>query len=398
MKYCTIWSVLLSCTSYAFGDWHGFRGTNGNGFADLEIPPNLSMTAPGSWKTELPGRGLSSPIVVEDLVFITASSGPQQRNLHIIACNAESGKLVWEKIFRATGRTICHDKTCVAASTMISNGQIVIAQFSSNDVFCLDLKGDLIWLRGLTFDYPNIANGLGMSSSPVLANGVLIAQVENDADSFTFGLNVKNGTTLWKKNRPRGANWTSPVVLNNDSMILVGLQSKAGISFIEPSSGESVWNYLDGAATIPSSTIVRDNSVVVPSNGLTALQIPAAGKEPIQIWRNNKLAPGTGSPAISGDKLFVINRANVLTSALTASGEIKWRLRLKGPISASPITTQNLLFVFSEEGVGQVVDISKEEGEIIQEIDLQDTILCTPAATKGALFLRSDHFLWKLSS
>ena len=237
-----------------------------------------------------------------------------------------------------------------------------------------------------------------MSSSPVLANGVLIAQVENDADSFTFGLNVKNGTTLWKKNRPRGANWTSPVVLNNDSMILVGLQSKAGISFIEPSSGESVWNYLDGAATIPSSTIVRDNSVVVPSNGLTALQIPAAGKEPIQIWRNNKLAPGTGSPAISGDKLFVINRANVLTSALTASGEIKWRLRLKGPISASPITTQNLLFVFSEEGVGQVVDISKEEGEIIQEIDLQDTILCTPAATKGALFLRSDHFLWKLSS
>ena len=82
---------------------------------------------------------------------------------------------------------------------MVSDGKVVVAQFSSNDVFCLDMKGNLVWLRGLTFDYPNIANGLGMSSSPVIAQGVLIAQVENDADSFTFGINLKNGDNIVEK-------------------------------------------------------------------------------------------------------------------------------------------------------------------------------------------------------
>ena len=86
---------------------------------------------------------------------------------------------------------------------MVSDGKVVIAQFSSNDLFCLDLQGGLKWIRGLTFDYPNIANGLGMSSSPVLAGGVLISQVENDADSFAFGINLESGSTLWAPKSPQ---------------------------------------------------------------------------------------------------------------------------------------------------------------------------------------------------
>ena len=81
-----------------------------------------------------------------------------------MAFDAETGKKRWERNFKATGRTICHTKTCVAASTLASDGDYLVAQFSSNDVFCLDLKGNLRWLRGMTYDRPNIANGLGMSS------------------------------------------------------------------------------------------------------------------------------------------------------------------------------------------------------------------------------------------
>ena len=112
---------------------------------------------------------------MNELALLTASSGPKEQNLHILAFSVKDGKLVWERKFKATGRTICHKKTCVAAPTMVSDGKVVIAQFSSNDLFCLDLQGGLKWIRGLTFDYPNIANGLGMSSSPVLAGGVLIS-------------------------------------------------------------------------------------------------------------------------------------------------------------------------------------------------------------------------------
>ena len=396
MNYVSITAFILCLPLSLLGNWLSFRGDSGNGIINHSLSPDIGTKSKSAWKAELPGRGLSSPIVVGGRVYLTASSGPKQETLHVISYNGNTGKKDWEKTFKATGRTVCHEKTCVAAPTMVSDGKVVVAQFSSNDVFCLDLEGNLKWLRGLTYDYPNAANGLGMSSSPVIANGVLIAQVENDAESFTAGLSLRNGTTLWKKDRPRGANWTSPTVLGKGKKQQVALQSMKGISVIDPKSGKDQWKYEDGAATIPSSTVLG-NTILVPSNGLTALQAREDGKSHTQLWQDNKLGPGTGSPTISGNQLYVINKANVLTCAKIKSGEILWRIRLKGPVSGSPVATKDHLFVFNEAGLGQVVRLDGEEGKTVSSIDLKETILCTPAVSDGGLYVRSDNTLWKLS-
>ena len=228
---------------------------------------------------------------------------------------------------------------------------------------------------------------------PFLLKGVMIAQVENDAESFTFGLNLQNGMSIWRKtDQEEQTDITRSS--KKGSSTWVGLQSKKGLAFINPLDGEVLWNFEGGASTIPSSAITDENTVIVPSNGLTAFEQPIAAKSPTTKWKNNKLAPGTGSPTVFDKEVFVVNRANVLTSASTENGEINWRLRIKGPVSASPITTGNLLLVFNEEGLGQIVDISdRKEGKLIKEIDLKDTILCTPAADKGSVFVRSDKNL-----
>jgi outer membrane protein assembly factor BamB len=396
MKYASITTFILFLPLSLLGDWLSFRGGSGNGIIDHDLSPNIGTKSKSAWQTKLPGRGLSSPIIVGERVFLTASSGPRQATLHVIAYDGKTGKKDWEKTFKATGRTICHKKTCVAAPSMVSNGEVVVAQFSSNDVFCLDLDGNLKWLRGLTYDYPNAANGLGMSSSPVIAQGVLVAQVENDAESFTAGLSLTDGTTLWKKDRPRGANWTSPTVLGAGKNQQVALQSMKGVAVIDPKTGKDQWIYEDGAATIPSTTI-SGNTILVPSNGLTALQARDDGKSHTQLWRDNKLGPGTGSPTISGNNFYVVNKANVLTCAETKSGKIIWRMRLKGPMSGSPVSTGKHLFIFNEEGLGQVIELGKDEGKTVASIDLEETILCTPAVSQGALYIRSDSLLWKLA-
>ena len=388
--------LFLLLLSSLHADWLAFRGSQGNGSFDRTAPSSLSLKSRDGWSQALPGRGLSSPILVGDLVVLTASSGPNQETLHILAFDARSGSPRWERKFKATGRTICHEKTCVAACTLVSDGKALVAQFSSNDVFCLDLQGQLLWLRGLTFDYPNAANGLGMSSSPVLAEGVAIIQVENDADSFTFGLDLANGATLWKKDRPRGANWTSPIVMRTKGREIVALQSKDGLTAIEPSSGEEIWSFDGGASTIPSSAWSQQGLVLVPSNGLTALKMNATGERPEKVWTDNKLKPGTGSPTVVKDKVYVVNGANVLSCAEITSGKILWRLRLKGPVSSSPVANSDRLFLFSETGLGQVVGLGKSEGKVIGTVDLEDTILCTPALASDGLFVRSDKKLWKL--
>lgn len=394
---CNLLFLSLSLLS-AQADWLCFRGSAGNGSSDLSIPAKLKITGQKSWAQDIPGRGLSSPIVIGDTIYLTASSGPYQEDLHILAYSSIDGLQQWQRTFKATGRTVCHKKTCVAASTLASDEKVIIAQFSSNDIFCLDLAGNLKWVRGLTFDHPNIANGLGMSSSPVIVNGVAIAQVENDADSFTFGLDLTNGITVWKKQRPKSANWTSPVIMTKKGQALVGLQSKEGMTAIEPRTGETVWEYQEGASTIPSSAWAEQGIILVPSNGITALQLGDNLQNFRQIWEDNKLKPGTGSPSCHRGSLYVINNANVLSCASVKTGKIKWRLRLKGPISSSPLITEEHLYVFSENGLGQVVNLLSEKPEVIHTVDLDATILCSPAITQNAILVRSDNKLWKLSN
>jgi len=392
----TIHLTLILSLCCANADWTSFRGSSGNGFANEPgLPKKLDDKKSIAWKMELPGRGLSSPIVVGDSVFLTASSGPRQERLHVISINTKNGETLWERQFQATGRTVCHKKTCVAAPTAVSDGKVVVAQFSSNDVFCLDLEGNLKWLRGLTLDYPNAANSLGMSSSPVIADGVFVTQVENDADSFSAGIDLKSGKTLWRKSRPKGANWTSPTVLKGaKGEELAVLQSGKGLLVVEPKTGKDRWNYAEGASTIPSTTVMGD-SLFIPSNGLTAVKSREDGRSHTQLWRANKLAPGTASPVISGNRIYVLNKANVLTSANPSNGELGWRLRLKGPFSGSPVANKTHFYVFSEDGLGQVVDLTGDEGKVVSTVDLKETILCTPAISGNALYLRSDAHLWK---
>jgi outer membrane protein assembly factor BamB len=392
-----LWLVGLGLLSLHAADWPQFRGPNGNGVAQEPGPPSKLEAGHIRWATDLPGRGLSSPIVIGDRVFVTCSSGPKQEQLHVICFNAADGSKRWERRFWATGRTMCHEKTCVAAPSPASDGRRLFAIFSSNDLVGLDLDGNLLWLRGLTRDYPNASNSLGMSSSLTVAEGVLIAMLENDSESFTAGVDVRTGTNLWKLARPKMANWTSPVVLKTAGQpTVVVLQSGQGISAVEPATGRVVWEYNDGASTIPSAT-PSEGVLYVPSHGVTALQPGPAGQSPKQLWRSAQLRPSTPSPVVLQGRVLTLNDAGVLTCGSAQDGNRLWQLRLKGPFSSTPVACGHLMFCVNEKGLLQVVDISAPEGAVASELDLGNTVLSTPSIAGDALYVRSDAKLWKLS-
>ena len=384
-------------SSLTASDWPQFRGPLSNGVSDeTDLPITLNAQKSIVWKANLPGRGLSSPIVVGDRIFVTCASGPKQDRLHVICFNAADGSKRWERQFWATGRTMCHEKTSVAAPTPASDGERVFAIYSSNDIVCLDLDGNLLWLRGLGRDYPNASNSLGMSSSLVTADGVVIAQVENDSESFTAGIDARTGLNRWKLDRPKMANWTSPVLLKTaGGKQLVALQSGKGISVVEPGTGKIVWEYTEGASTVPSST-PNGVTLFVPSHGITVLQPGVDGEAPRQLWRSAQLHPGTSSAIVLGEKVFALNDAGVLTCGEVATGQRLWQLRLKGPFSATPVGAGAYLYCVNEKGITQLVDTFKPEGEIISELDLGDTILSTPSISGGAIYIRSDGKLWKI--
>ena len=389
---------VLSLSQIASGeDWLQFRGNDHRGISlKSETPTNLSKNNI-AWKTPLPGRGLSSPIVIENRVFLTASSTADQSRLHVICTNKVNGEIEWERQFWATGRTICHEKTCVAAPTPVSDGKNIYALYSSNDLICLDLDGNLKWIRGLMQDYPNASNSLGLASSPIIVDETLIVQIENDSDSFVSGINLKDGSNIWKLARTKKANWTSPIRLNDKE---VAIQGSEGITCVSAKSGTVQWSFNEGASTIPSSVTSADSAILyVPSNGITAIKPRKDNNTPEIVWQESQLRPGTSSPIIVGDNIYIINRAGVLNAAKKDTGERLWRLRLEGSFSGSPVSSNGHIYVASErKGVFQSIDINGKEGILRGSIELGETILGTPAIANNSIFIRSDGHLWKISN
>jgi len=398
----TLW-LISGIPALPGSDWLQFRGpgssgTGGDGEDSPASTPPLTFGAENiAWKADLPGRGVSSPIVVSGRVVVTCSSGYRQDRLHVLCFDAREGRKLWERQFWATGRTMCHPKTCMAAPTPASDGKRILAFYSTNDLFSLDLEGNLLWLRGLTRDYPNASVAVGMASSPLVAGDLVVVQVENDCQSFAAGLDLETGINRWKIDRPRKPNWSSPVILPGQSPaddVLV-LQSWSRISGHEPATGREVWNYPEDCHPIPSST-PGGGVLYVPSGGLTALR-PAPGETaPRVLWKSSRLRPGTSSPLVYRGNIYIVTGNGILSCGDPANGEIIWRLRLQGPVSSSPVASGGYIFIVSEKGLIQVVKTG-EEGKLEGSTDLKETILCTPALTGGALYLRSDRHLYKFA-
>ncbi|MCP4170553.1 MAG: PQQ-binding-like beta-propeller repeat protein [Fuerstiella sp.] len=380
------------------GDWRQFRGNGTNSIALNENLPTELSGGSVAWKIELPGRGLSGPIAVGQQVVLTASSGYAQDRLHIISFDAETGETQWERQFEATGRTGCHPKMCVATPTPASDGERIFAFYSSSDLICTDLAGNLQWYRGFGAEYRNASNSLGMSSSPIVIGSTVIIQVESEAEAFAAGVDTVTGRTKWKIDRPRKANWTSPTLLpaDNGRPALALLQSSAGLSAVDPETGNVVWTFDSGASTIPSSLVV-DGTVIIPSNGLTTVKPSADGTAIESVWNSSNLSPSTPSPVVINGLTITVNSAGAISAGDITTGERLWQLRLKGKFSGTPLASNGHLFFFNEAGYAFVVRPEKEKGEIVSELDLTETILSSPAASDNALYVRSDGHLWKFA-
>ena len=377
-------------------DWTQFRGAGGDGVSTTSKLPAKIDAQSVVWTADLPGRGVSSPIIVGERVFVTATSGPKHGRLHILCYNLRDGSLRWERQFWATGRTMTHEKISGATPSPASDGHSVFAIFSSNDCFALDLEGNLQWFRGLGRDYPNASNSLGMSSSLAVTDGVVIAQVENDSESFTAGLEATTGANRWKLDRPKRANWTSPTLFPGaGGKTLVALQSSKGLAAVDPATGKVLWSYDEGASTV-ASPASADGKLYVPSQGLTVLEPGAAGQAPKQSWRSAQLRPGTSSPLVVDGRVLTLNDGGILSCGDAKDGKRLWQLRLQGSFSATPVAAGGLIYCVNEKGLLQVVDPAKPDGAVVSEYDLSQTIIGTPSIAAGSLFLRSDGKLWRI--
>jgi len=144
--------IALSLPLFA-GDWAQFTGPNASGVSpEKNLPAEWSKDKGIKWKAELPARGVSSPVVVGNRVYVTCSSGSRDDRLHVLCFDAATGKQLWHRQLQATGGTSCHPKSCMAANTPVADESGVYALFATGDLAAFDADGTLRWYRSLVGD------------------------------------------------------------------------------------------------------------------------------------------------------------------------------------------------------------------------------------------------------
>ena len=384
-------------------DWDGFRGPQGNPVSLSRLPLEWDVNKGNNiaWKSPIPGRGVSGPIIVGNRIFVTASGGVNQQRLYVLCYDVKSGVQLWRRDFWATGRTYSHPTSANAAPTPVSDGKHLYAFYSSNDLICLDLDGNLKWFRGLAHDYPKAGNDVGMAASPVVAGNVVIVQVENQGDSFACAVDKISGLEVWRKPRDPRANWSSPTTyIHSNGAPTVVLQSASGLMAFDADTGASIWDLGLSCGTV-SSPLVVNNSLYVTSGGITKLSLATSSGKPEVIWAVNKLNANGASPVVLGDNFYTLSGA-IAKGANSRTGEILWQLRLKGRFWATPILANSHLYFVNQDGLVQIVELEgngdSQTADIVSAIDMGESVLGSPAVADNALYIRSDKHLWKVSN
>ncbi|MBC8873690.1 MAG: PQQ-binding-like beta-propeller repeat protein [Planctomycetes bacterium] len=379
-------------------DWPKFRGPDASSVAaDAKLPVTWGEGQNIVWRIDLPGRGVSGPIIVRDRVFITATSGFRHTRLHVLCFNATTGDRLWERQFWATGRTSTHNSISGAAPTPASDGKYVYAFFSSNDLVCLDFDGNLLWYRGLAHDYPKSGNDVGMACSPLVVDGVVVVQVESQSEAFAVGVDASTGENRWRVERSKVAGWSSPIAIpgKGGRKTSVLLQSRDRLTAHEPRSGEELWRWEAECAATPSS-LVSGDVLFTPMGGLTALKFSDESSSPEVLWDAFRMRPGAPSPIVYDGRVYALSGA-ILKCADAQTGELQWQLRLKGNHWATPVVAGGHMYCINFDGEARVVKLGGAKGEIVGEHAFGQQIHASPAIVDNAMYVRCDKYLWKIA-
>ena len=374
------------------GDWPWWRGPNRNGTADAEQSPPVKWSEAESvlWKSEIPGRGHSSPTVVGNRVFLaTAVNEPPAQS--VLCFDRETGDRLWKADVHLGGISTeglkNNEKSSMASSTPACDGERVFINFLNDGAIyttALDLDGNQIWQQKI--DEHTLHQGFG--SSPAIYGSLVLVSADTKSGGALAALDRASGKPVWKVDRPPLPNYTSPVVLHVDGRDQLFLTGCDLVSSFDPLTGEKLWE-VAGATTECVTSTVTDGTHIFSSGGWPRNHVSAFvadGSGNIAWDKNTRVY--VPSLLIRDGYLYAVLDAGVATCWKSDTGEVAWTERLGGNFTASPTLVGDLIYATDESGRTTIFKATPAAYEEIGRNEIPGEVLATPTVCGGRVFMR----------
>jgi outer membrane protein assembly factor BamB len=323
--FCSlVMTCLLSVTANADRgpeaqhDWPQWRGPLGTGVAPGAQPPvEWSETKNIRWKTAVPGKGHSTPIIWGERVFLTTAIPygeavkprfPSRPGAHdnlamthhhefaVLAISRKSGKILWQQtVHKELPHEAGHVSASLASASPVTDGERVFAFFGSRGLYCLDTEGKLLWKKHL--GEMHTKHGHGEGSSPALHGETLIINWDHEEQSFLVALDKRTGTQRWRVARAEDTSWATPIVVEHAGKAQVIVSGTNRLRGYDLASGAVIWECGGLSSNIVASPVASDGVVYAGSSydtrALLAIRLDGA-KGDITGTKQSRLEPSAG--------------------------------------------------------------------------------------------------------
>lgn len=428
----------MASTAAPNSNWTAWRGTEGTGVSTetgLPFEWNAETNKNIKWKSALPGRGHSSPIVWDNKIFLTADvegevvpgakavkhiiegqeyvhpdsvAADLKHTFKVMCVDRNTGKILWEQTaYSGTVYDGRHRKGSYAAPTMVTDGARVYAWFGGegDGLYCYDLNGKLIWKTPIA----KIASvGMGPSTSPVMADDVIVLQCDEDEGkkSFIAGVDKKSGKELWRTPRPVQAGWSTPLAIKTAKGTEVVASGFEWIISYEPKTGKELWRVKSFQSNALPTPLAGFGMVYAysgfPTKKTLAIKLGGSGDvtETNLAWTYDKGTAYIPSSILYGDNLYLMTDRGILTCVDAKTGKMIYeggRIPVPATFTASPVAFDGKILLTSEDGDTYVVKAGPKH-EILATNSVGEPVYASPAISDGMIFIRGEKTLFCISN
>lgn len=423
LLYSSLISLWLGGCSLAWAVWPDFRGPQQDGHADgfgteraSSLPVRWSDTENVTWKTPIPHKGWSTPVILGKQIWLTTAT-PDGHDFFALCVDVDSGKIIFnERVFHCDapeplGNNLNSYASC---SPVIESGRVYV-HFGSYGTACLDTSSfKVLWRRD---DLP-CKHFRGPGSSPVLFNGLLILTMDGIDFQYLVALDKQTGKTIWKTDRtaswndieadgqPRGGGdfrkaYSTPLIVDfkgKKQMLTVG--SKAAYSY-DPATGKEIWKINHpGFSSASRPVFDGTNAFIATGNGkgeMLCVRIDGQGDvtDTHVVWRNGRGFPRMPSPVWADGLLFMASDSGIVSCLEAATGKELWQERLGGDYAASLLYADGRVYCFGQDGKATVLKAARTY-EVLASNKFTEGFMASPAVDSSALILRTKTQLYRI--
>lgn len=406
-------------------DWPEWRGPTRDGRStETNLPSSWTPNGENfAWRIPIGGR--SSPVAFRNrLYLLTVTGEPSTAQERLVALDADSGKVLWDRRFSIYLSDVPQHRAGWASPAVDPETGNVYVFTVGAELVAVSPDGKIVWERSLPEDYGAVTTHGGRTTSPiiegdkVILNALVLAWGDlNRPGNRYFAFDKRTGQTIWIASpqvRHYDTNYSTPIVasLRGGRSLIVG-GTDGAFHAIRVNTGEKVWSVDVSKRAILNSALFRDGTAYVTHGeeniGTTEMGMVAALdanrtgdlKDDAFKWKTLGFLPTFASPVMDAEHLYTVDNSAIVAAFDLATGQRVWERSLGTLQKGSPLLADGKLYVGTENGRFYILKPSSTGVEVLDEDwlgsrEAPEAIVASPIVADGRIYVTSMDALYAI--